>query len=97
MALREALASSAELFVRQRKEWTEIVIDLETRNRYAVMDAAGETLGAVAEIATGFSAFLARVFLRSHRPLDVHVLERLLERGGCVRCGLHCVVCGHQD
>jgi len=76
MALREALESSRELFVRQRKEWTEIVINLETRNRYAVMDASGETLGAVAEVATGFSAFLSRTFLGSHRPLDVHVLER---------------------
>lgn len=76
MALREALDTASELFVRQRKEWTEILIDLETRNRYAVMDATGETLGAVAEVSTGVGAFLARVFLRSHRPLDVHVVEQ---------------------
>ncbi|MEE2663637.1 MAG: phospholipid scramblase-related protein [Myxococcota bacterium] len=76
MALREALETSSELFVRQRKEWTEIVIDLEMRNRYQVMDASGGTLGAIAEVATGFSAFLARSFLGSHRPLDVRVIER---------------------
>lgn len=75
MALREALESSGELFVRQRKEWSEIVIDLEARNRYQVMDSSGGTLGAIAEVATGFSAFLARSFLGSHRPLDVRVIE----------------------
>ncbi len=75
MALREALDSSSELFIRQRKEWTEILIDFETRNRYEVLDASGHTLGAIAEVATGFSAFLARTFLGSHRPLDVHVIE----------------------
>jgi uncharacterized protein YxjI len=76
VALREALEASHELFVRQRKEWTEIVIDLETRNRYEVMDASGDTLGAIAEVASGFSAFLSRSFLGSHRPLDAHVLDR---------------------
>ena len=76
MALQEALETNGELFVRQRKEWTEILIDFETRNRYEVMDAGGATLGAVAEVATGFSALLARTFLGSHRPLDVHVLDR---------------------
>ena len=31
MSLREALEANDELFIRQRKEWTEILIDFETR------------------------------------------------------------------
>ncbi len=75
MSLRQAIDTHEELFIQQRKEWTEIVIDFETRNRYAVMDTSGEALGGVAEVSTGVSAFFSRWFLGSHRPLDVHVME----------------------
>ncbi len=50
MSLREAIEASQELFVQQRKEWTEIVIDFETRNRYAVMDTSGTSIGVVSPL-----------------------------------------------
>ena len=75
MTLREAIETGQEIFVQQRKEWTEIIINFETRNRYAVMDGAGATIGAIAEASTGFAAVMSRWFIRSHRPLDVRVME----------------------
>ncbi len=60
MSLREAIEASQELFIQQRKEWTEIVVDFETRNRYAVMDTSGTSIGVVAEVSSGVSAFFSR-------------------------------------
>ena len=75
MSLKEAIETGQEIFIQQRKEWTEIIINFETRNRYAVMDSKGVTLGAIAEVSTGFAAVMSRWFIGSHRPLDVHVME----------------------
>lgn len=76
MSLREALETQPELFVRQRKEWAEILVDWETRNHYVVLDAQGAEVGVVAERGAGLGHFLRRALLRSHRPLDVAVLDR---------------------
>ena len=48
--------------VRQLKEWTEILIDWETRNRYQVMDAAGRTVGYAGELGGGAWDALLRNF-----------------------------------
>jgi uncharacterized protein YxjI len=64
-----------QLFIQQKKEWTEILIDWETKNRYAVMDGDRNVLGAVAERAGGFLDVLRRGFLRSHRGFEVDVLD----------------------
>ncbi len=66
----------AELVIQQRKEWTEVLTDWETRNQYAVRDAQGAEIGLVAERARGLWDVLRRGFLRSHRPLDVRVFDR---------------------
>ncbi|MBW2293039.1 MAG: hypothetical protein JRG94_12130 [Deltaproteobacteria bacterium] len=64
-----------QLFVRQRKEWTEILIDWETRNQYSVMTAEKAEIATVVEKSRGFGDFLARSFLRSHRPFEIGVFE----------------------
>jgi uncharacterized protein YxjI len=64
-----------QLYVRQRKEWAEILIDWETRNQYEVLDADGEELGIVSERARGARAFLMRGLLRSHRPFEIAVTD----------------------
>ena len=69
------LAGQQRVFVRQKKEWTEILIDWETRNNYEVLSDAGETLGRIAEHDGGLMDHLRRFILRSHRPLDVGVFE----------------------
>ncbi|MCP3983128.1 MAG: hypothetical protein GY723_01990 [bacterium] len=65
-----------QLFIRQRKEWTEIVIDWETRNQYEVMGSEQESLGTIAERAGGAVDFLKRTFLRSHRGFQIRVMDR---------------------
>lgn len=65
-----------QLFIRQRKEWTEIAIDWETRNQYEVLGSEQERLGAIAERAGGAADFLKRAILRSHRGFQIRVVDR---------------------
>lgn len=60
-------------FVRQKKEWTEILVDFETRNQYEVVDTEGQAVGTVSEVSSGVGGFLKRNFFGSHRALDVRV------------------------
>lgn len=76
MPVRELLGDHPRVFVHQRKEWTEILVDWETRNQYALVDEAGAELGSIAEKAGGWWSFLRRGFLRSHRPLEAAVCDR---------------------
>lgn len=66
---------AAVLYVRQKKEWAEIVIDLETVNKYEVLDESGAQVGFILEKGGGITAWLKRVILRSHRPFEVDVLD----------------------
>jgi uncharacterized protein YxjI len=70
-----SLLSHPELFVRQRKEWVEILVDWETRNQYSILDADGAELGLVVERAGGLWDMVTRWFLRSHRPLEAAVVR----------------------
>jgi hypothetical protein len=70
------LADRPALVLRQRKEWVEILIDLETRNQYAVQGGGGEELGTLVEEGGGLARFFTRAFLRSHRPLEATLCDR---------------------
>ncbi len=65
-----------QLFVRQRKELAEILIDFETRNQYEILGVGKELLGTIAERAAGIGGFLRRGFLRSHRGFEIRVMDR---------------------
>jgi hypothetical protein len=69
-----SLLGRPDLFVRQRTEWVEILVDWETRNQYSILDADGAEIGLVVEKAGGFWDTVRRVFLRSHRPLEALVV-----------------------
>lgn len=71
--LRNALSTSDEVFVRQKKEWTEILVDFETKNQYEILDAGGRNAGTVSEVSSGIGGFLKRNLFGSHRSLDVRV------------------------
>ncbi|MFP4376179.1 MAG: phospholipid scramblase-related protein [Spirochaetales bacterium] len=58
------------LVVHQKKEWTEIFTDFETRNRYEVVDGSGNVMFEAAEVG---GSFLARHFLRANRGFQIHV------------------------
>ena len=64
------------LFVKQRKEWTEILVDWETRNQYQLLDDQGGEIGVIAEKAGGVGSFVRRALLRSHRGFEIAVFER---------------------
>ncbi|MBI4606804.1 MAG: scramblase [Planctomycetes bacterium] len=62
-----------KILVRQTKEWGEILIGFESRNRFEVLDEDGQVLGYAAEEAGGFTAVLLRNLLGHCRAATVHV------------------------
>ena len=60
-----------ELNVRQEVEHLEAFTGFETKNRYSVVSPDGKKLLHAAEE----SGFLGRMFLKSHRPLTIHVVD----------------------
>jgi uncharacterized protein YxjI len=63
------------ILVRQTKEWGEILLGFETRNKFDLMDEGGAVIGHVAEEAGGFGALLGRQFLGHCRACTVHVYD----------------------
>lgn len=60
-----------ELVVQQHVEPLEVFTGLESKNRYSVNTPQGETLLYAYEE----SGFFGRQFLRTHRPLTLHVMD----------------------
>jgi len=73
--LRKVLETAEQYFVHQQKEWTEILVDFETRNQYEVLDIEGHAVGTISEVSSGVGGFLKRNLYGSHRSLDVRVHE----------------------
>ena len=71
--LRDVIETASEYFVRQKKEWTEIIVDFETKNQYQVLDASQTEVGTISEVSSGIGGFLKRNVFGSHRALDVRV------------------------
>ncbi len=66
---------SSHYFIKQIKNWGEILIGVEAKNKYVVTDRSGKNVGWVIEKSSGVLNFLTRLILRSHRPLDVRVYD----------------------
>jgi uncharacterized protein YxjI len=64
------------IFIQQMKEWGEILVNIETKNKYKILDQHQNQLGLLAETSAGLWAFILRVLLRSHRPLEIKVWDR---------------------
>ena len=69
------LKDHSEVIIRQRKEWGEILLDIETRNKYEIKAADGSALGFAAEQGKGFLGFLARGFLGHWRSFHIHFFD----------------------
>lgn len=65
------LESASALAVRQTKEWAEILVDFESRNRYSVQDPAGRQLYWAAEE----SSLFWRLLLHTLRPFVMRVFS----------------------
>ncbi len=71
--------------IRQIKEWGEILIGFETKNRYEITDESGTVLGFAAEEGGGFGRMLGRQFLGSGRPGVLHVLDPAGQETACAK------------
>ena len=71
----QQLTATPQLFIKQQKEWAEILVDFETANRYEIMDANKQKVGMIAERGGGFMRTIQRMVLRSHRPLEIDVFD----------------------
>ncbi len=65
------LTQIQELVVQQRVEWLEAITDFESKNRYAILAPDGEELLYAYEESGGFQ----RMFLKSNRSLELHVVD----------------------
>ncbi len=63
------------VLVRQVKEWAEILVNFETRNRFELLTETGETIGYAAEEGSGFLTVMARNFLGKLRAAKVHIYD----------------------
>lgn len=73
--LETTIDSSKQLVIQQLKEWVEIVVNFETKNKYEIYTTAGNRLGYIFERDSGVLASLKRLLLRSHRPLEIDILD----------------------
>lgn len=71
MNLKQLLENTNELFIKQIKEWGEILLNIETVNKFHVLDKSGNKLAFLAEQGGGIGRFLTRNLFRSHRPLTI--------------------------
>ncbi|RLA67149.1 MAG: scramblase [Epsilonproteobacteria bacterium] len=63
------------LFIHQVKEWAEILVNFETRNKYKVIDENGTPVGFMAEEAGGFFDSIKRMIFRSHRGFKISLFN----------------------
>ena len=71
----DSLLDAQRLLIRQVKEWSEILIGYEARNRYEVQDETGRLVARVAEEGSGLGRWLGRQFLGPCRRATLHVLD----------------------
>lgn len=67
------LQRHSALRVRQTKEWGEILIGIEGRNRYQVVGDDGQTLFIAGEVGSGLGLLLLRSFLKGRRPFTMEL------------------------
>lgn len=63
------------IMVRQAKEWGEILVGFECRNRYEIFDGNGAKTGYAAEEGSGFGRLIGRQLLGSMRRATLHVYD----------------------
>ena len=73
--LTQALTLGSQLVIKQKRELAEVFLGFETRNQYLLFDQTGSPCGTVVEQGSGVSAFLKRMFLKSHRSFVIDVCD----------------------
>ncbi|KAI8868809.1 yjr100c-like protein, partial [Ramicandelaber brevisporus] len=70
-----ALLIQPALVIQRQIELMNVMIGFEQANKYAVCDAAGTTLGYIAEEDHSFAKSMTRQLLRTHRPFKAYVVD----------------------
>jgi uncharacterized protein YxjI len=73
--IQSLLADRSRLLVKQLKEWGEILVGFEGRNRYELRDETGATIGYAAEQSSGFGSFFGRNLLGQMRRATIHITD----------------------
>jgi hypothetical protein len=73
--LRQLMEQTNEIFIRQVKEWGEILSGFETSNKYKVLNSKGDQVAFLAERGGGIWNFILRQALRTHRTLHITVFS----------------------
>jgi uncharacterized protein YxjI len=73
----DLFTADQQLFIQQRKEWIEIVVDFETFNQYRVLNSGHGEIGSVIERGGRFWTKIKRLLLRSHRPFEIDVFDSM--------------------
>lgn len=63
------------LEIHQLKEWVEVLTNFETVNQYEILNQQGARIALAAEIGGSFGRTLLRMWLKSHRPLDLQIFD----------------------
>ncbi len=63
------------IMIRQVKEWGEILVGFESRNKYEIFDENGIKTGYAAEQGSGFGRLIGRQLLGSMRQATLHVYD----------------------
>jgi uncharacterized protein YxjI len=69
------IGDSRRLLVKQAKEWGEILLGYEARNRFEILDDRGARVGYAAEQAGGLGTMLLRNLLGRCRKATVHIYD----------------------
>lgn len=75
MSLLEQLKTAPLVHVQQRRELAEL-FGFETRNKYEIMNAQGQSIGFCAEQQKGLLGFLFRQFLGHWRSFELHFFDQ---------------------
>ena len=74
-AMETLIGNRSRLLVQQTKEWGEILLGFETRNRFEIRDEDGTTIGYAAEEGGGFGTVLLRNLFGRWRAAKVHIYD----------------------
>ena len=80
--LASIVGDHSRILVHQSKEWSEILLGFEAKNRFEIRDDSGHRIGRAAEEAKGLGAWFLRNLLGHCRRASIHLYDGLGQRVG---------------
>lgn len=76
------VAGRDRVLIKQTKEWGEILLGFESKNRFELCDERGQRLGLAAEEASGLGQWFLRNLLGRCRKASIHVYDQSGQKVG---------------